>query len=91
MLTVYANMLVKLLTLLFFVLQMFYLIGRNENRSFWKVLKINRLELTELSVDEDIASYSEVECHDLLRRIHEGNKATGGLKFVTNCFGIVGI
>ncbi|KAL6568327.1 suppressor of actin mutation [Orobanche hederae] len=68
----------------------FYMIGRDKNRTFWKVLKINRLEQSELSVTEDTTTYSEIECYDLLKRIHEGNKCTGGLKFVTTCYGIVG-
>ncbi|CAK7356460.1 unnamed protein product [Dovyalis caffra] len=68
----------------------FYMIGRDKNRTFWRVLKIDRLEPSELIVLEDSTTYSEMECCDLLRRIHEGNKSTGGLKFVTICYGIVG-
>ncbi|CAA0821172.1 Phosphoinositide phosphatase SAC2 [Striga hermonthica] len=68
----------------------FYMIGRDKNRTCWKVLKINRLEQSELSVIEDTTTYSEIECYDLLKRIHEGNKSTGGLKFVTTCYGIIG-
>lgn len=54
-------------------------------------MKISRLEQSELSVIEDPTTYSEIECYDLLKRIHEGNKCTGGLKFVTTCYGIVGM
>nr|XP_010917403.1 phosphoinositide phosphatase SAC3 isoform X1 [Elaeis guineensis] len=68
----------------------FYMIGRDKSRTFWKVLKIDRLEPSELNIREDSTSYSECECQDLLRRIHEGNRSTGGLRFVTNCYGIVG-
>ncbi|KAJ9179451.1 hypothetical protein P3X46_011239 [Hevea brasiliensis] len=68
----------------------FYIIGRDKNRTFWRVLKIDRLEPSELYILEDSTTYSESECCDLLRRIHEGNKSTGGLKFVTTCYGIVG-
>ncbi|XP_030968163.1 phosphoinositide phosphatase SAC2-like isoform X3 [Quercus lobata] len=68
----------------------FYMIGRDKNRTFWRVLKIDRLELSELNILEDPTKYSEIECYDLLRRIHEGNKRTGGLKFVTTCYGIIG-
>ncbi|KAL0415007.1 UNVERIFIED_CONTAM: Phosphoinositide phosphatase SAC2 [Sesamum latifolium] len=68
----------------------FYMIGRDKNRTCWKVLKINRLEQSELAITEDSTTYSEIECYDLLKRIHEGNKSTGGLKFVTTCYGIVG-
>lgn len=68
----------------------FYMIGRDKSRTYWRVLKIDRLDPSELNVREDSTTYTERECSDLLRRIHEGNKATGGLKFVTTCYGIVG-
>ncbi|KAG5107272.1 hypothetical protein JHK84_044179 [Glycine max] len=68
----------------------FYMIGRDKNRTCWRVLKIDRLEPSELNIVEDSTLYSEIECCDLLRRIHEGNKSTGGLKFVTTCYGIIG-
>ncbi|XP_058756818.1 phosphoinositide phosphatase SAC3-like isoform X2 [Vicia villosa] len=68
----------------------FYMIGRDKSRAYWRVLKIDRLDPSELNVREDSTTYSERECSDLLRRIHEGNKSTGGLKFVTTCYGIVG-
>jgi hypothetical protein len=54
------------------------------------VLKIDRLETTDLGIEEDPTSYTENECQELLWRIHEGNRLTGGLKFVTKCYGIVG-
>ncbi|XP_061361812.1 phosphoinositide phosphatase SAC3-like [Gastrolobium bilobum] len=68
----------------------FYMIGRNKSRTYWRVLTIVRLDPSELNLREDPATYTESECSDLLRRIHEGNKSTGGLKFVTTCYGIVG-
>ncbi|KAM1836172.1 hypothetical protein ACFX14_018130 [Malus domestica] len=68
----------------------FYMIGRDKSRTYWRVLKIDRLDPCELNIREDYTTYTERECSDLLRRIHEGNKATGGLKFVTTCYGIVG-
>ncbi|KAK7277030.1 hypothetical protein RIF29_18179 [Crotalaria pallida] len=68
----------------------FYIIGRDKSRSYWKVLKIDRLEASDLSITEDPTIFSEIECCDLLNRIHEGNKSTGGLKFVTTCYGIIG-
>ena len=54
------------------------------------MLKIDRLESTELGVEEDPTIYTEDECQELLCRIHVGNMLTGGLKFVTKCYGIVG-
>lgn len=77
--------------LFIFVPQNFYMIGRDKSRAHWRVLKIDRLDPSELNVREDSTTYSERECSDLLRRIHEGNKSTGGLKFVTTCYGIVGM
>lgn len=68
----------------------FYMVGRDKSRTYWRVLKIDRMDLSELNIREDSAVYTENECSDLLRRIHEGNKSTGGLKFVTRCYGIVG-
>lgn len=66
------------------------MIGRDKSRTNWRVLKIDRLDPSELNISEDSTIYTAIECSDLLRRIHEGNKATGGLKFVTTCYGIVG-
>ncbi|KAL6867237.1 hypothetical protein ACP4OV_015261 [Aristida adscensionis] len=68
----------------------FYLIGRDKSRTLWRVLKIDRLESIDLGVEEDPTSYTENECQELLWRIHEGNRLTGGLKFVTKCYGIIG-
>ncbi|KFK38793.1 hypothetical protein AALP_AA3G161100 [Arabis alpina] len=68
----------------------FYMIGRDKNRTFWKVLKLDRTETTELNFYEDSTSYTEAECFETLRRIHEGNRSSGGLKFVTTCYGIIG-
>ncbi|KAJ6330931.1 hypothetical protein OIU76_009512 [Salix suchowensis] len=68
----------------------FYMIGRDKTKTYWRVLKIDRRDPSELNIREDSTTYTERECYDLLRRIHEGNKATGGLKFVTTCYGIVG-
>ncbi|KAK7411814.1 hypothetical protein VNO78_03255 [Psophocarpus tetragonolobus] len=75
---------------LYETLSNFYMIGRDKSRTYWRVLKIDRLDPSELNVLEDSTTYTESECSDLLRRIHEGNKSTGGLKFVTTCYGIAG-
>uniref|UniRef100_A0A803NUW5 SAC domain-containing protein n=1 Tax=Cannabis sativa TaxID=3483 RepID=A0A803NUW5_CANSA len=66
------------------------MIGRDKSRTYWKVLKIDRQDPSELNIREDSTTYTELECSDLLRRIHEGNKSIGGLKFITTCYGIVG-
>ena len=83
----------KSLNLLSFFLseqQNFYMIGRDKNRTFWKVLKLDRTEQTELNFHQDSTPYTESECFETLRRIHEGNRSAGGLKFVTTCYGIIG-
>lgn len=68
----------------------FYMIGRDKARTCWRLLKIDRLEPSELNIHEDSTTYSKVECYEIMKRIHEGNKATGGLKFLTTCYGIIG-
>lgn len=72
-------------------MQNFYMIGRDKSRTCWRVLKIDRTEPTELNIVEDPTTYSEFECFDLLTRIHEGNKAVGGLKLLAVCYGIIGM
>lgn len=71
--------------------QNFYICGRYKKTNLWRVLKIYRLEPSELNIVEDSATYSDFEYLDLLRRVHDGNRSTGGLKLVTKCFGIVGM
>ncbi|RRT61941.1 hypothetical protein B296_00036342 [Ensete ventricosum] len=70
---------------------MFYIVGSNKNRAQWRVLKIDRSEPAELTIREDPTTYSASECYDLLKRVHEGNISTGGLRFVTKCYGIAGM
>lgn len=67
------------------------MVGRDKSRSYWRVLTIDRSEPCELNINEDSTTYTESECTELLKRIHEGNKCIGGLKFVTTCYGIVGM
>ncbi|CAI9114484.1 OLC1v1015216C1 [Oldenlandia corymbosa var. corymbosa] len=68
----------------------FYMVGYDKSKTFWKVLKIDRLEPCELNLFEDPTTYSLYEFHDLFTRIHIGNEPVGGLEFVTTCYGIVG-
>lgn len=75
----------------FISLQNFYILGKDNHKAFWRVLKISRVEPTELNIVEDAGMYTEHECGDLLNRLQEGNRSTGGLKFVTACYGIVGM
>ncbi|TVU30909.1 hypothetical protein EJB05_22562, partial [Eragrostis curvula] len=69
---------------------MFYLVGSNDSKTTWRVLKIDRREPTSLELVEDPTHYTVAQCDDLLRRINDGNKATGGLRPVTKCYGVVG-
>ncbi|XVF30074.1 hypothetical protein REPUB_Repub16aG0025500 [Reevesia pubescens] len=68
----------------------FYLIGSDRNKKFFRVLKIDRSEPSDLNISEDPVVYSPQEIKNLLQRIAEGNRATGGLNFVAKVFGIVG-
>ncbi|KAJ7186236.1 hypothetical protein O6H91_Y537100 [Diphasiastrum complanatum] len=68
----------------------FYLVGRDRRQTHWRVLKIDRSEPADLSVSEDPVIYTQQECKNLLHRVAEGNRATGGLNLVTKAYGIVG-
>ncbi|KAL2932991.1 Phosphoinositide phosphatase SAC2 [Bienertia sinuspersici] len=68
----------------------FYMVGRDKSKKFWRILKIDRSEPSNIDVFEDPTLYSNRECSSILRCIDEGNKHIGGLKFVTMCYGIVG-
>ncbi|KAI5075938.1 hypothetical protein GOP47_0010014 [Adiantum capillus-veneris] len=70
--------------------QRFYLIGSDKSKKYWRVLKIDRSEPFELNMSEDPVAYTQQERNDLLQRIADGNRATGGLNFVTKAFGIAG-
>ncbi|XP_052201202.1 phosphatidylinositol-3-phosphatase SAC1 isoform X2 [Diospyros lotus] len=68
----------------------FYLIGSDRNKIFYRVLKIDRMEPSDLNISEDPVVYSSQEVKSLLQRIAEGNRATGGLTFVAKGYGIAG-
>lgn len=68
----------------------FYLVGRDKSRTRWRVLKIDRSEPTQLNIYEDPAVYTRQDCHDLINRLTAGNRSSGGVKFVTKAYGIVG-
>ncbi|TVU30907.1 hypothetical protein EJB05_22560, partial [Eragrostis curvula] len=69
-------------------MQMFYLVGSNDSKTTWRVLKIDRREPTSLELVEDPTHYTAAQRDDLLCRINDGNKATGGLRLVTKCYGV---
>ncbi|KAJ8759539.1 hypothetical protein K2173_007159 [Erythroxylum novogranatense] len=70
--------------------QRFYIIGSDRNKKLFRVLKIDRCEPSDLNVSEDPVVYSPQEINNLLQRILEGNRATGGLNFVAKFYGIAG-
>lgn len=72
------------------IFQRFYLIGSDRNKKFFRVLKIDRMEPSDLNISEDPVVYPPQEVKSLLQRIAEGNRATGGLNFVVKVYGIVG-
>ncbi|KAM7254613.1 hypothetical protein ACFE04_003993 [Oxalis oulophora] len=72
----------------------FYMIGRDKNSKIWKVMKIDRLHPSELKIaSKDYVTYSGSEDNDLVKQINEedADKSTNQLKFVTMCYGLVGI
>ncbi|KAI7739858.1 hypothetical protein M8C21_020869 [Ambrosia artemisiifolia] len=68
----------------------YYLIGSDRNKRFFRVLKIDRMESSELNISEDPVVYPPQEVKSLLHRISEGNRATGGCIFVNKVYGIAG-
>ncbi|KAJ3681440.1 hypothetical protein LUZ60_015929 [Juncus effusus] len=68
----------------------YYLIGTDKEKRHYRVLKIDRSEPSDLSINEDPVVYSAQEVKSLLQRISEGNRSTGGLTFVTKAYGIAG-
>ncbi|RLM60730.1 hypothetical protein C2845_PM14G00560 [Panicum miliaceum] len=68
----------------------FYVIGSSREKRWFRVLKIDRSEPSELNVSEDPVWYSLQEVKSLLQRIDEGNRSTGGLTFFTKAYGIAG-
>ncbi|GJW94151.1 phosphoinositide phosphatase SAC1 isoform X2 [Tanacetum coccineum] len=68
----------------------YYLIGSDRNERFFRVLKIDRMEPSDLNISEDPVVYPPQEVKSLLQRIADGNRATGGLTFVNKVYGIAG-
>ena len=82
--------------LIFFVnkfgclVQTFYLIGRDEKKTFWRILKIDRTDPKELNLFEDPTRYTHDEISQLKKWISRGNQEHGGLRAETTCYGIIG-
>lgn len=79
-------------------LQRFYLMGSNNTLTRFRVLKIDRMEPTELIVVDDKREYTQDEIKDLVSMIDMGNRTrvggqrsnAGGVARVVSAFGIVG-
>ncbi|OWZ44073.1 polyphosphoinositide phosphatase [Cryptococcus neoformans c45] len=65
-----------------------YVIASTDN--IHRVLKIDRTDLNALNVVEDSTSYDEIELHQLLRMVKDGNKSQGGLDKVMDFYGLIG-
>lgn len=65
-----------------------YVIASTDN--IHRVLKIDRTDLNALNVVEDSTSYDEMELHQLLRMVKDGNKSQGGLDKVMDFYGLIG-
>ncbi|GKU90594.1 hypothetical protein SLEP1_g4574 [Rubroshorea leprosula] len=70
--------------------QRFYLIGGDRNKRFFRVLKIDLSEPSDLNISEDPMVYSPQEMKNLLQMIAEGNHATGGLTSVGKAYEVAG-
>ncbi|KAJ0237344.1 SAC domain-containing protein [Hirschfeldia incana] len=68
----------------------YYLIGRDKKQTFWRVLKIDRTDPTELNLFEDPTRYTHDEIIQLKRWLSRGNEKYGGLRTETTCYGIIG-
>ncbi|KAG2305380.1 hypothetical protein Bca52824_034031 [Brassica carinata] len=68
----------------------FYLIGRDEKKTFWRILKIDRTDPKELNLFEDPTRYTHDEIAQLKKWISRGNQEYGGLRAETTCYGIIG-
>ncbi|GJN22478.1 hypothetical protein PR202_gb10043 [Eleusine coracana subsp. coracana] len=58
-----------------------YILGTNSDKTFWRLLKINKSEPSELDIDECSTVYTQNEYPDLLNGLNEDHRSTGGDKF----------
>jgi hypothetical protein len=74
----------------YFSLQRFYIFGTNSDKTLWRLLKIDRSETPELDIDECSTIYTQTGYQELLEGLDEDHRSTGGVKFVTKFYGIIG-
>lgn len=69
----------------------FYLVGYNKARTTARIMKLDRTQPAgQLHIDVDPCTYSAKQMRQLILAIHDGNKATGGLKLIVHAHGILG-
>ncbi|KAF7091477.1 hypothetical protein CFC21_094051 [Triticum aestivum] len=68
----------------------FYIFGTNADKTVWRLLKIDRSETSELDIDECSTVYTQAEYLELVSGLDEDHRSTGGVKFVTKFYGIIG-
>jgi hypothetical protein len=69
----------------------YYLVAYTTDKACWRVLKISRMEPSELECSEDPATYTERQAAALLRTIADGNAGVGGLSLAARACGVVGV
>lgn len=67
-----------------------YILGTNADKTLWRLLKIDRSETSELGIEECSTVYTQSGYLELLNGLDEDHRPTGGLKFVTKFYGILG-
>ena len=70
--------------------QNFYLIGTDKTKVGWRILRIDRSELSTVKVYEDPTVYTKSEYKKRLQTLADENHSLNGLEFVTKAYGIVG-
>lgn len=69
----------------------YYIFGSDMCDTSYRVLKIDRtVDSGELGIIEDDIIYSKREALQILNAVDEGNRATGGMKLVTQFWGLLG-
>ncbi|CAM0943642.1 unnamed protein product [Alopecurus aequalis] len=68
----------------------FYIFGTNADKTQWRLLTVDRSETPELDIDECSTVYTQTGYLELLEGLVEDHKLTGGVKFVTEFYGIIG-
>lgn len=67
------------------------MVGSNNTQTRFRVLKIDRMENTNLEIYDDKVEYTAEEIHNLISMIDSGNRSGGGgFSKVISAFGIVG-